>query len=58
VAAGIKRIPRRRRMKRASLATWMLLVLLVCGCAGRTRLPECRGPLTPINPAGEDRAHD
>jgi hypothetical protein len=44
-------------MNRIAVATWILLLFL-SGCAGRERLPECRGPFTPINPVGEDRAHD
>ncbi len=44
-------------MKRIAVVTWMLLALLLAACAGRVRLPECSGPLTPINHAGEGRGH-
>jgi hypothetical protein len=45
-------------MKRVALATWTLVLLLLAGCAGRSRLPECRGPFAPVNPAEEGRRHE
>jgi hypothetical protein len=32
--------------------------LAIAGCAVSTRLPECHGPWTPINPTVERRAHE
>lgn len=45
-------------IRRMALAASALIGLLViAGCAASTRLPECHGPWTPINPAEEGRAH-
>ena len=44
---------------RAALAASALMGwLAIAGCAASTRLPECRGPWTPINTPVERRAHE
>jgi hypothetical protein len=45
-------------MTRLLVTTWALLLAVLAGCAGRARLPDCRGPLMPINPAAEVRPHE
>jgi len=44
-------------MKSPKLITCVLLATLVAACVAHPRVPECRGPLTPINVRGASHGH-